>query len=108
MILSLNCYQKYKAKDRRELSGTDIILYILMWIVTICTYIGYIPQIVKLIKTKKSDDLSLSSWVLWITTSVADMVYSLILGRWEMIVATISELLLEIVVLALTIKYKER
>lgn len=90
------------------MSGTDIILYILMWIVTICTYIGYIPQIVKLIKTKKSDDLSLSSWVLWITTSVADMVYSLILGRWEMIVATISELLLEIVVLALTIKYKER
>lgn len=30
----------------------EIILIVNMWIVTICTYISYVPQIVKIIKTK--------------------------------------------------------
>lgn len=42
----------------------EMILQITMWIVIICTYISYVPQIIKLIKTKKADDLSIASWVL--------------------------------------------
>lgn len=34
---------------------------ILLGIVTMCTMISYLPQTVKLIKTKKSNDLSLKS-----------------------------------------------
>ena len=37
----------------------EMILQITMW-----TYISYVPQIIKLIKTKKADDLSIASWVL--------------------------------------------
>ena len=42
----------------------DIVLYITMWIVTITMYVSYVPQIYKIIKTKKSEDLSVNSWIL--------------------------------------------
>lgn len=39
---------------------------IFLVIIGIFQLIAYVPQIVKLIKTKKSEDLSLSSWFLWL------------------------------------------
>ena len=83
----------------------EIILIVTMWIVTICTYISYVPQIVKLIKTKKSEDLSIASWCLWSISSLANLVYSIVLGRWELVIASISEFLLILVTLVLTIWY---
>ena len=83
----------------------ELILIITMWIVTICTYISYIPQIVKLIKTKKSEDLSIISWLLWTVSSLANLIYSIVLGRTELIIASISELLLILVTLILTVYY---
>lgn len=83
----------------------EIILIVTMWIVIICTYISYVPQIVKLIKTKKSEDLSITSWCLWSISSLANLVYSIVLGRWELVIASISEFLLILVTLVLTIWY---
>lgn len=83
----------------------ELILIITMWIVTICTYISYIPQIVKLIKTKKSEDLSIISWLLWTVSSLANLIYSIVLGRTELIIASISEFLLILVTLILTVCY---
>lgn len=83
----------------------EIILIVTMWIVTICTYISYVPQIVKLIKTKKSEDLSIASWCLWSISSLANLVYSIVLGRQELVIASISEFLLILVTLVLTIWY---
>lgn len=68
----------------------EIILQVTMWIVIICTYISYVPQIVKLIKTKEADDLSIKSWVLWILSAVANLIYSVVLGRFEFIIASVS------------------
>lgn len=83
----------------------ETILIITMWIVTICTYISYAPQIVKLVRTRKSEDLSIASWCLWSVSSFANLVYSIALGRWELIVASISEFLLILVTLVLTVWY---
>lgn len=83
----------------------EVTLIVTMWIVTICTYISYIPQIVKLIKTRKSEDLSIMSWILWSISSLANLVYSIVLGRLELIIASVSESLLILVTLTLTIWY---
>lgn len=83
----------------------ELILIITMWIVTICTYISYVPQIVKLIRTKKSEDLSIMSWVLWTISSLANLIYSIVLGRTELIIASVSEFLLILTTLILTIYY---
>lgn len=84
------------------------IAYTLMIIVTICTYISYVPQIIKLVRTKKSEDISIGSWTLWVTSSLASLSYGLILQRIELILADISELVLELIVLILSLKYKKQ
>lgn len=79
----------------------ELILIITMWIVTICVYISYVPQIIKILKTKKSEDLSITSWILWTISSLANLIYSMILGRLELIIAGCSEFLLTLATLIL-------
>lgn len=76
-----------------------------MWIVTVCTYVSYLPQLYKLIKTKKAEDLSITSWILWMISSLANLIYSVLLGRFELIVASVSEFILISAVLFLTVYY---
>lgn len=83
----------------------EILLQITMWIVIICTYISYVPQIIKLIKTKEAEDLSITSWILWTLSAVADLIYSIILARVELIISSISEAGLILAVLVLTVYY---
>ena len=83
----------------------EMILQVTMWIVIICTYISYVPQIIKLIKTKEADDLSIASWVLWTLSAVANLIYSVILARIELIISSISEAGLILAVLVLTVYY---
>ena len=83
----------------------EIILQVTMWIVIVCTYISYVPQIVKLIKTKEADDLSIASWVLWTLSAVANLIYSIMLARIELIIASVSEAGLILAVLVLTVYY---
>lgn len=42
------------------------IMVLLMGTITICSYVGYVPQIVKLIKTKTSEGISVFSWAIWL------------------------------------------
>lgn len=86
----------------------DLILLITMWIVTICTYISYVPQIVKILKTKSSEDISVWSWVLWTLSSFCNFIYSVVLGRSELVIAGVSELFLTAVVLLLSLLYKHK
>lgn len=79
-----------------------------MWIVTVCDYISYAPQLLKLIKTKKSEDISVGSWILWTISSICDAAYAILLGRYELIVASSSGLALNGLVLILTIYYGKR
>lgn len=80
---------------------------ILLAIVSICTFISYFPQTVKLIKTKKSEDLSIQSWILWVTSSLAYTIYAVIVSKdFMLIFETSLELAFCLVILILAIKYK--
>ena len=59
---------------------------ILLAIVSICTFISYFPQTIKLLKTKKSEDLSLHSWILWVISSVSYTLYALIVSKDFMLI----------------------
>ncbi|MBO7644822.1 MAG: PQ-loop repeat-containing protein [Alphaproteobacteria bacterium] len=50
----------------------------LLSIYTVLEFIAYIPQIVKILKTKHADDLSLTSWFVWITTDLSYLGYVLL------------------------------
>lgn len=83
-------------------------LSITMIVVTICAFVSYIPQIVKTIKTKSSDDLSTCTWILWTLSSSCETIYSILLERPELIFASASELLLIIITLILSLVYKSK
>lgn len=105
---------KNESKDNMELEEQEgivmkeTLLQITMWIVTICTYISYVPQIYKLYKTKHSEDLSVQSWLLWTVSALANTAYSIMLLRVELIIASVSEALLILVVLLQTLYYNRK
>lgn len=70
------------------------------------TMVSYIPQIIKLIRTKSSDDLSLGSWTLWVLEGFAYLGYAIIQGEfWLLLEETVSCILL-LTTLVLTLRYK--
>lgn len=56
----------------------EIIASLLLLVYTVCEYTAYVPQIVKLIKTKSADDLSISAWLTWVIASVCYLMYVLL------------------------------
>ena len=56
----------------------EIIALILLSLYTILEFAAYLPQIVKIIKTKHADDLSLVSWFIWITADLSYLSYVLL------------------------------
>jgi uncharacterized protein with PQ loop repeat len=85
----------------------DFILSALMGIITVCAYIGYIPQIITLIKTKYSKDLSITSWSIWLFSTACGTVYSILLKRPELFIMYVSEFILSVIIFALIIKYRK-
>lgn len=80
---------------------------ILLGIVSICTFISYFPQTIKLIKTKKSNDLSIQSWILWVTSSLAYTIYAIAVSKdFMLIFETGLELSFCIIILILAIRYR--
>ena len=52
-----------------------IIMEGLMSLVIICDMIAYLPQIIKILRTKHTDDFSVPTWILWTTTSTIMFLY---------------------------------
>lgn len=80
---------------------------ILLGIVSLCTMISYLPQTIKLIRTKKSNDLSINSWILWVVSSLSYTLYAFICSKEVMLIFETSlELFFCLLILILAIKYK--
>lgn len=80
---------------------------ILLGIVSFCTFVSYFPQTVKLIKTKKSSDLSIQSWILWVVSSLSYTLYAfLVSGEFMLIFETCLEIFYCVLILILTIIYR--
>lgn len=81
---------------------------ILLSIVSICTFISYFPQIVKLLKTKSSNDLRINSWLLWVISSTAYTLYAIIFSKDVfMIFETSLELFFCLTILLLAVIYRK-
>ena len=80
---------------------------ILLGIVSLCTMISYLPQTIQLIKTKKSNDLSISSWILWVISSLSYTLHAVLYSNDFMLVFETSlELFFCLWILVLAVKYK--
>ncbi len=82
---------------------------ILLIIVSICTFLSYFPQIIKCLKTKKGEDLSIWSWVLWVVSSLAYTLYAILCQDTVMlIVETSLELLFCVIILICAIVFRKK
>ncbi len=80
---------------------------ILLGIVSICTMISYLPQTIKLIKTKKSSNLSINSWILWVVSSFSYTLYAVLCSKdFMLIFETSLELFFCLLILLLAVKYR--
>ena len=80
---------------------------VLLGIVSICTFISYFPQTIKLLKTKKSEDLSIQSWILWVVSSISYTIYAVIVSKdFMLIFETGLELSFCLIILMLAIRYR--
>lgn len=81
---------------------------VLLSIVAFCTFISYFPQTIKLIRTKKSSDLSIGSWILWVTSSFSYTLYAVLVSKDGMLIFETSlELFFCLVILILAIIYRK-
>lgn len=80
---------------------------ILLGIVSLCTLISYLPQAIKLIKTKKSNDLSTTSWIIWVVSSFSYSLYAFLCSNEFMLkFETTLEFSFCLLILLLTVKYR--
>lgn len=86
----------------------DIIAIILFAICTVLNIIAYLPQIIQLIKTKSAEDISLSTWLIWIFSGVCYIGY-IILRTPEIGILTMEFFLLFMLIFTacLTAHYKK-
>lgn len=81
---------------------------ILLGIVSVCTFFSYFPQIVKSLKTKKASDLSIGSWILWVTSSLAYTLYAILCtNSFMLIFETSLELAFCVIILICAIIFRK-
>ena len=87
----------------------EILGNILLGIVSVCTFVSYFPQIVKCLKTRKSEDLSVWSWVLWVVSSLAYTLYAILCQNTFMLIFQTSlELMLCLIILVCAIVFRKK
>lgn len=86
-----------------------LVALIFLSIYTVLEFIAYMPQIIKLIKTKSADDISLTSWLVWIISCLCYLGYVLLESpEIGIIFAALLNLSLVVSVYILTAHYQKR
>lgn len=82
---------------------------ILLGIVSLCTMVSFLPQAIKLIKTKESDDISITSWILWVISSLSYVLYAyLCRDEFMLRLENTLEFSFCILILTLTLIYRNK
>lgn len=81
---------------------------ILMLYVTVGDLVAYMPQIIKILRTHHAEDLSIPTWFLWTSTSVAQLIYYSYLGDIWLLISEGSCMLCNITIFILTLIYRDK
>jgi len=85
---------------------TDLIPIILTIGDCICNFVCRIPQIVRLIKLKKSEAISIVYWIFCIVSCLLCMTFYVLTGNIPFLITATINLIFNIIVLVLTYKYR--
>ncbi len=79
---------------------------IIGFIAGVCTTIAFLPQALKVIKTRKTRDISLWMYIIFITGVACWLVYGVMITQYPVIIANGATLILAFIVLIYKIIYK--
>ena len=85
-----------------------IIIQLLLILSALVALAAGIPQMVKLIKTKNSDEFNLSTWAMWVATQSVSATYALSIGDPLLLAINSAWVLFYLVMAMLIIKYNPR
>jgi len=71
-----------------------------------CTTFGFVPQLVKILQTKSTHDISLWMYVVISTGILLWLIYGLIIGSVPVIAANSVTLVISIMILVLKLRYR--
>ena len=74
--------------------------------VSFCTTIAFLPQVIKVYKTRSTKDISLSMFLIFTTGVLCWLIYGVLIVDLPIIIANIVTLILSLIILAFKIKYK--
>jgi MtN3 and saliva related transmembrane protein len=79
---------------------------ILGYLAAFCTTISFLPQAIRVIKTKHTKDLSLLMYSILNVGIVLWLIYGIAIGAWPIIIANLITIVLTLTILYLKIRYK--
>ena len=71
----------------------------------VLTTIAFLPQVLQVIRTRSTHDISLAMYSVFTLGIVIWLVYGFMLGAWPIIIANVVTLVLALIVLVLKLKY---
>lgn len=69
------------------------------------TTIAFLPQVIQVLKTKSTEDISLVMYIVFTLGVVFWLIYGILLGAWPVIIANVATLVLALIVLAMKLRY---
>ena len=85
-----------------------MIALVFLSIYTVLQLVACIPQIIKILRTKRADDLSLTSWFFWLSTDLSYLGYVLLKSpEIGVIFIALLDLISNLTVLVLTAYYQK-
>jgi len=74
----------------------------------VCTTVSFVPQLIRVLRRKSADDISLSMFLLFSTGVALWLVYGLQIGSFPVIAANTVTLALALAILVLKLRYDSR
>ncbi len=87
---------------------TDLLTQIIGYLAATIGTLLMLPQVIKVIKTKKVNDVSLMMCVLYFLNCSLWLTYGLLILAWPVIVCNFIALIVSIIQLALKLKYHQK
>ncbi len=69
------------------------------------TTIAFLPQVIRVLKTKSTEDISLMMYVVFTSGVVFWLTYGILLGAWPVIIANVVTFILALIVLVMKLRY---
>ena len=79
---------------------------IVFLIVQFATLVASFPQVVRLIKMKQSDELSIITWSIWLISQSVSLLYVVSINNAPLIIVNVSWVIYYLSMLVLILKYR--